>query len=235
MSCAAIIFLTTVSNSKFIYVAGKSVVIEGNEFRNTHTSPGESIAYAIYLGHHEENKGRENARIFNNTISFMPSSNYLAIYANRWGNLYIEDNIIINPQKLLKSNNREGELIIKNNEITADRLRANTSNVFIEISSGGLIPAQISDNQFRMSNVVIGKLVQGSNYIFKVNTVTLRNVNIQSFLSGIDTSIEAVNNTFEIDEQSTITKQVLVGEKSSSKIRIANNKISGAALSTVLQ
>lgn len=228
-------FLTTVSNSKFIYVAGKSVEIEGNEFRNISTASSEDIAYAIYLGHHNENSGNERARIRNNTFSFSSTSNYMAIYANRWGNLYVVKNIISNPQRFLKSNNREGELIIKNNVINADKLRANTSNVFIEISSGGAIPAQISDNEFGMNNVVIGRLVQGSNYIFDNNKVNLQNVNMQSVLSGTDTNIKASNNTIEIDKKSNITRRVFVGEKSSSKITIKNNKITGAALSTVLQ
>jgi hypothetical protein len=227
-------FLTTVTNCKFVYVAGKSVEIEGNEFRNTNTVSGEAIAYAIYLGHRNENSVNEEAIISNNTFSFHSMSNYMAIYANRWGSLYVEKNIINNSQRFLKCNNREGELIVKNNVINVNRLRANTSNAFIEISSGGAIPARISDNEFWMKNVVIGKLVKGSNYVFDNNKINLQNVNMHSFLSGSDTNIKAVNNTIEIDKKSTITKRVLVGEKSSSKIVIKNNSITGVALTTVL-
>lgn len=227
-------FMTTVTDSKFIYVAGKSVEIEGNEFRNISTAPGENIAYAIYLGHHNENSGNEIAWISNNSFSFPHTSNYMAVYANRWGNLYVVKNNIKNPQRILKVNNREGELIIKNNVIYADGLGANTSNVFIEISSGGAIPAQISDNEFGIKNVVLGKLVQGSNYVFDNNKVNLVNVNMQSFLGGSGTNIKAVNNTIEIDKESTIIKRVLIGEKSSSKIIIKGNTITGASLSTVL-
>lgn len=227
-------FITTVSSSKFIYVAGKSVTIEGNEFRSTFESTTDNEAYAIYLAHHDANSGSEEATIRNNTFSFPRGSNYMAVYANRRGDLSIDDNTFENPRKLIKNNNREGCMIIKNNNIIVENQNGKATDNFIEIGAGESKPARICDNEFIVKDAILGVLVRGLNYSFSGNTIRLQNASIQTFLRGENTTIEAVNNTISIDNKTVITKGVIVGETASSKIKTKDNTIKGRFLADVL-
>lgn len=226
-------FLTTVSNSKFVYVAGKSVGIEGNEFRNTHTTPSEDIAYAIYLGHHNENSGNESARISNNIFSFDSMSNYMAIYANRRGNCSIENNTFYYPQKLLKNNNREGYLNFKNNRVLIENQQGKTNDNLIEIASSGGNIAIVDGNEFNIINSVTGKLVNGSNYQFNNNKMSIVNSTLQSILKGAETMIEVKDNEFSISEESIIIRNVIVDENNSSSIIVDGNRVMGRKLGNV--
>lgn len=227
------LFLTKVSNSKFVYVAGKSVLIEGNEFKSISATPSADMSYAVYLGHHVENDGEESAKISNNTFSFPSTSNYMAIYANRRGNCTIENNTFQNPQKLLKNNNREGNLIFQNNRVFFENQQGQTNDNLIEITSAGGTFAIVERNEFIIINSVTGKIVNGSNYQFNNNKMNVVNSTLQSILKGSETMIEAKDNEISISEDSNIDRNVIVDEVGSSLIIVDGNRVLGRELGNV--
>ena len=191
-------FLTTVTTSKYIYIGGRDVVIDGNNFQSIYSIPSDKEAYAIYLAHHAENIGSENAVIQNNTFSFNSNSGYMAVYASGWGNLELRDNYFFNPSSLLKCNKRHGTVIVQGNVVKIDSLRGNIKNDFIMISLGGRNVAKIEDNSFTISHTVMGRLVTGTNYQFGRNKVFLRQTKMKSMLCGVDT-LNIENNTIMVD------------------------------------
>ena len=226
-------FLTKVSNSKFVYVAGKSVIIEGNEFKSISATPSADMSYAIYLGHHVENDGEESAKISNNSFSFPSTSNYMAIYANRRGNCTIENNTFQNPQKLLKNNNREGNLIFQNNRVFFENQQGQTNDNLIEITSAGGTIAKVERNEFIITNSVTGKIVNGSNYQFNNNKMYVVNSTLQSILKGSETMIEVKENEISISGESNIDRNVIVDEVDSSLIIVEGNRVLGRELGNV--
>lgn len=191
---------------KFIYLGGHKHIIEGNSFVSTCSSPQDNYSYAIYLGHKDNDNIKESAIIRNNTFFFTEKNNYMAVYANRWGDLIMTDNTFNNPTKLLKCNNRDGEVLIKNNTITLNRIQGSNVDNFIEITGSSKYPAIISNNIITLTNSSSGRLVKGSNYCFYSNTVSLKNTKLQTLLQGNDTDLKDGNNSISIDKTSKVTK-----------------------------
>ena len=217
-------FLTTNTSSKFVYLGGYNHTIDGNTFTSTDISPKEKETYAIYLGYQEQNGGRESVIIQNNTFSFSGKTPYMVVYANRWGDITLSNNILRNPWMLLKCNKRNGSILIQNNEVMIDNVHGNGNESFILISRDNGQPVIIKDNLFTFYNSKSGILVNGSNYRFIGNRVTLTKSSFQSLLRGAETDIEAKGNSFSIDNSTRLLRGSIVGEKESSRIKLKDNR-----------
>lgn len=228
-------FLITNNTSKFIYLGGCNHLIEGNNFVNSYFVSREKYAFGIYLGHRDQERTKESVIIRNNTFSFTGKSNYMAIYAYKWGNIILENNIFLNPTVLIKYDKRYGEAIIRGNSVTLQNVKGNSKDCFIMFSGGNGQQVSIINNEFLLSNSFTGKFVQGSNYCFNDNIITMRNSSMEAMLRGTDTRIEAINNSFLIDENSKISNGAIVAEPESQKIRVENNTVKEGRLNNLLR
>ena len=125
---------------------------------------------------------------------------------------------------LLKCNKRNGSILIQNNEVMIDNVHGNGNESFILISGDNGQPVIIKDNLFTFYNSKSGILVNGSNYRFIGNRVTLTKSSFQSLLRGAETDIEAKGNSFSIDNSTRLLRGSIVGEKESSRIKLKDNR-----------
>ena len=217
-------FLITNTPSKFIYLGGHNHIVEGNDFVSTYSVPRENNAYAIYLGHREKNGDCESVIIRNNTFSFTGKANYMAIYANKRGDIILENNTFNNSTVLLKCDKRQGTVIIQGNVVSMDHVQGRPKDNIILVSGDNGRPVIICDNEITISHSVTGNLINGSNYCFNNNRVILHNSSIQALLRGAETRIEAKKNSFSIEEDVRLSKNAVVGERESSMIKIEDNR-----------
>lgn len=199
-------FLMGYTDGKFIYLGGFGHLIEGNSFVSTFSSHHDNCSYAIYLGPCNNDSIKKSVIIKDNTFCFPEENNFMAVYANKWGDLALTGNRFINPTKLLKCNNREGMILVKNNIITLNSVRGSDVDNFIELSGSESPQAIISNNVISLTNSSSGRLVKGSNYCFYSNNVTLNNSTLKTLLQGNDTDLKDGNNMISIDNSSKIKK-----------------------------
>ena len=198
-------FLMKNTNGKFVYLGGCDHLIERNRFVSTYSSHQDNCSYAIYLGHHDDSI-KESVIIKDNTFCFSEENKYMAVYANKWGDLALTGNRFFNPTKLLKCNNREGVIQVNNNIITLNRVQGSSVDNFIELSGPESPQAIISNNDISLTNSSSGRLVKGSNYCFYSNNVILKNSTLKTLLQGNGTDLKNGNNSISIDNSSKITK-----------------------------
>ena len=228
-------FLTTNNASKFIYLSGRNHIIEGNSFVNTYSLFKEKYAFAIYLGHREKEGVDESVIIHNNSFSFTGRANYMAVFANRWGDVVLSNNTFQNPTVLIKYDKRFGTATIQGNHITLDNVKGKPQDAVIMVSGDNGQQVAVINNAFSITNSVTGKLVNGSNYCFYDNIITLKNSTLQALLRGADSRIEVLNNSFSIDNVTTISNNAVVGEVESSKTWVENNVIIGRQIDQQLK
>lgn len=211
-------FLNTNTTAKFIYLCGCNHIIEGNTFKSIVPVSKEDIAYAIYLGHRDNVICKESVVINNNLFSFGGNDNYMAVYANRWGDITLSSNVFNNPKVLIKCNNRAGSVYIHNNQIVLDGIY-NKSDSFMLLTGkkGGSIT--ISHNEITLGNSIVGYLVKGSNCDFRENKVKLINVSMQSLFLSAEDKMKVTNNFFSIDKDSRISKSLSVVDMVSNDIK----------------
>lgn len=196
-------FLSFNNNCKFIYLGGRNHLIEGNSFVNKCAKTGGGMAYAIYLGYHGQDVGKGSVLITHNTFSFIREQNYMAVYANRWGDLTFSNNTLINPAVLLKCNKRNGTVVIQGNVIRIE----NGSNVnLIMLTGDSGCPAIINNNDFLLTNSSINNLVNGTNYQFIGNQVLLKQSSFKLMFRGCDTPNVTSVNDIVIDGSSSVIK-----------------------------
>ena len=228
-------FLLSSSVGKFIYLGGRNHIIEGNEFRSSIKDTTKTVSYAIYLSHHDEDKGHERVMISDNVFSFTGTDNYMAVYANRRGDLSIQNNTFINPSKLLKCNKREGNLVVNHNTISMERVNGELSYNFIEISGDQNNNAEICHNSISLVNSTLGSIVTGTNYLFNNNCLTIQKSFMQTILRGDNTEIETCNNTVTISDDSHFIKDAFVGQLESGKVISRNNSFQGKTIKEKLK
>ena len=129
----------------------------------------------------------------------------MVIYANRWGDISLTNNIFHNPKVLIKCNNREGSIHIQHNQIVIDGIY-NKSDGFMMLTGkeGGYV--SICHNEITIGNSILGFMVKGSNIDFMENRVKLINVSMQSLYMSSEDKTKVCNNHISIDKDSRIGK-----------------------------
>lgn len=219
-------FITSNTTSKFVYLGGHNHLIEGNEFMSSCSLTKDKYVFAIYLGHYDN--VIESVIIRNNTFYFNGKTNYMAVYANQWEDLSLTGNVFNNLTKLLKCNNRNGRVVIKDNTFTIEAVKGSSEDCFIEIKGNGKYQAVIESNKFVFNNSTLGILLRGSNFRFGENQVLLNKSSLQALLHGSNTEIEVVNNTFTIDQSTVIRRKALIGVKETPNTIINGNVFTGS-------
>ena len=198
-------------------------------------APKDKDVFAIYLGYQEQNAGRESVIIHNNTFSFTGKTPYMVVYANRWGDITLTNNRFRNPWMLLKCNKRNGTILIRDNELIIDDVHSNGNESIIWISGDNKQPVIIKDNLFSFLNSEFGILVNGSNYKFVGNRVSLVGSSLQSLLRGSETDIEVRENSFSIDDGTRLLRGSIIGEKESSKIIVKDNSFDNRRINLLIK
>ena len=220
-------FYTSYNNSVFVKLGGRHHIIEGNIFKSTYGVSRKNLSYAIYLSHHNQDIGNESIKILDNVFSFTGDANYMAVYANRWGDITMIRNTFQNLNHLLKCNNRGGHVTIKDNTIILENIKCDENDIFVTLSGDADYQADIFNNNINMVGSKVGYFMWGSKYFFKDNKIALKNTSIGVMFRGKDAQIEVHNNVFSIDGKSTIIKPIILEGRVTPNYKIGGNKFVG--------
>lgn len=211
-------------NSRQINIGGRNHIIEKNLFSTSVDDKGAVITHSIYLAHHEVDLGKESIRIADNVFEFSPKSSVMAIYANGWGRLIIENNAFKNPRILLKNNGRVDETRITNNSIELMHVLSDKSDYFISSTSINDSPLNLLNNSFYFCGVTLGRFISGNQYVLQGNIVRINNSRFDSLLRGSKSSIKVLNNVFYISDDTIVSRNAVIGEKRTESMLIEGNR-----------